>query len=247
MELPKIKINNFEGPFDLLLHLIKKNQVSIYNVKIYEITTQYLNYLNDMKEMDLEITSEFIVVAATLIEIKSKHLLPKPKKEEDEEEEDSEKNLLEKLILYKKIKNVSTFFKERYTSSGEVYSKKPEVIEEVKDVHDNEDILKNLNLLQLYAMFNNLIEIYNNKQNRANVIQKRIFVDKYKIEDKLDFIMDKITKEQVNSFKELVEKCECKMECIVTFLALLEMIKQRMVKVYQSENFANILIERRVE
>ena len=98
MELPKIKINNFEGPFDLLLHLIKKNQMSIYNVKIYEITTQYLNYLNEMKEMDLEITSEFIVVAATLIEIKSKHLLPKQKKEEEEDEEDSEKNLLEKLF-----------------------------------------------------------------------------------------------------------------------------------------------------
>ena len=167
MELPKIKINNFEGPFDLLLHLIKKNQMSIYNVKIYEITTQYLNYLNEMKEMDLEITSEFIVVAATLIEIKSKHLLPKQKKEEEEDEEDSEKNLLEKLILYKKIKNVSVFFKERYISSGEVYSKKPEVIEEVKDTHNNEDILKNLNLLQLYAMYNNLIEIYNNKQNRV--------------------------------------------------------------------------------
>ena len=247
MELPKIKINNFEGPFDLLLHLIKKNQMSIYNVKIYEITTQYLNYLNEMKEMDLEITSEFIVVAATLIEIKSKHLLPKQQKEEAEDEEDSEKNLLEKLILYKKIKNVSVFFKERYISSGEVYSKKPEVIEEVKDTHNNEDILKNLNLLQLYAMYNNLIEIYNNKQNRANVIQKRIFVDKYKIEDKLDFIMDKITNEHINTFKALVEKCECKMECIVTFLALLEMIKQRMVKVYQRDNFANILIERRME
>jgi len=247
MELPKIKINNFEGPFDLLLHLIKKNQMSIYNVKIYEITTQYLNYLNEMKEMDLEITSEFIVVAATLIEIKSKHLLPKQKKEEEEDEEDSEKNLLEKLILYKKIKNVSVFFKERYISSGEVYSKKPEVIEEIKDFHNNEDVLKNLSLLQLYAMFNNLIEIYNNKQNRVNVIEKRIFVDKYKIEDKLHFIMNKITNEHINSFKELVEKCECKMECIVTFLALLEMIKQRMVKVYQSDNFANILIERRME
>lgn len=247
MELPKIKINDFEGPFDLLLHLIKKNQMSIYNIKIYEITNQYLNYLNEMKEMDLEITSEFIVVAATLIEIKSKHLLPKPKKEEAEDEEDTEKNLLEKLILYKKIKNVSVFFKERYTSSGEVYSKKPEVIEEIKDNHKNEDILKNLNLLQLYAMFNNLLEIYNNKQNRANVIQKRIFVDKYKIEDKLDFIMDKITNEHINSFRELVDKCECKMECIVTFLALLEMIKQRMVKVYQSDNFQNILIERRIE
>lgn len=131
LELPKIKINDFEGPFDLLLHLIKKNQMSIYNVKIFEITNQYLKYLSDMKEMDLEITSEFIVVAATLIEIKSKYLLPKPKKQ-DEDEEDEEIKLIEKLIVYRKIKGVSSFFKERYLNAGEVYGKKPEIIEEKK-------------------------------------------------------------------------------------------------------------------
>ena len=99
MELPSIKIDNFEGPFDLLLHLIKKNQMNIYNVEIYKVTNQYLKYLERMKEMDLDITSEFIVVAATLIEIKSKTLLPKVKKEEEEEDdEDIEKKLLEKLI-----------------------------------------------------------------------------------------------------------------------------------------------------
>lgn len=244
MELPKIKINDFEGPFDLLLHLIKKNQMSIYNVKIFEITNQYLNYLNEMKEMDLEITSEFIVVAATLIEIKSKHLLPKSKKE-DENEEDEEKNLLEKLIVYKKIKSVSAFFRDRYISSGEVYGKKPEIIEEKKEDNSNMDLFKNTNLIELFNIYNNLLEIYNNKQNRNNVIQKKIFVDKYKIEDKLEFIKDKLMNENVSTFSEITKNCECKLECVVTFLALLEMIKQRMVKVYQSDNFMNILIERR--
>jgi len=246
MELPNIKINDFEGPFDLLLHLIKKNQMSIYNVKIFEITNQYLKYINEMKEMDLEITSEFIVVAATLIEIKSKYLLPKPKKE-DENEEDYEKNLLEKLIVYKKIKGVSTFFKERYISAGEVYGKKPEVIEDKREDVVNKDLFKDISLIELYNIYNNLLEIYNNKQNKNNVIQKKIYVDKYKIEDKLEYIMDKLKNENVNSFSELIENCECKLECIVTFLALLEMIKQRMVKVYQSDNFKNILIERRTE
>ncbi len=244
MELPKIKINDFEGPFDLLLHLIKKNQMSIYNVKIYEITNQYLNYINEAKKMDLEITSEFIVVAASLIEIKSKHLLPKYKKE-DENEEDVEKNLLEKLIVYKKIKGVSAFFKERYTSTGEVYGKKPEIIEEKKEDTSNQDLLKDLDLIQLYNIYNNLLEIYNNKQNRNNVIQKKIYVDKYKIEDKLEYLMNKLKNENINSFAEIIKECECKLECVVTFLALLEMIKQRMVKVYQSDNFRNILIERR--
>lgn len=246
MELPKIKIKDFEGPFDLLLHLIKKNQMSIYNVKIFEITNQYLKYINEMKEMDLDITSEFIVVAATLIEIKSKHLLPKPKKEE-ENEEDQEKNLLEKLIVYKKIKGVSGFFKERYTSAGEVYSKKPELIEDKREVIVTKDLFKDINLIDLFNIYNNLLEIYNNKQNRNNVIQKRIYVDRYKIEDKLEFIMDKLKNENFNSFSEFIENCECKLECVVTFLALLEMIKQRMIKVYQSDSFTKILIERRAE
>lgn len=245
MELPKIKINDFEGPFDLLLHLIRKNQMDIYNVQIYSITNQYLNYLNTMKEMDLEITSEFIVVAATLIEIKSKHLLPKQIVEEDEE--DNEKMLIEKLILYKKIKGVSAYFKDKYLNSGEIYSKKPEIIEEKKEPINNTDLFKNVTLLDLYNIYNNLLEIYNNKQNKANVIERKIFVDKYKIEDKLDYIVEKIKNGHIKTFKDLVVDSECKMETIVTFLALLEMIKQRMINVYQTENFANIIIERRNE
>lgn len=246
MELPKIKINDFEGPFDLLLHLIKKNQMNIYNVKIFEITNQYLNYLNEMKEMDLEITSEFIVVAATLIEIKSKHLLPKVKKEE-ENEEDEEKNLLEKLIVYKKIKGVSMFFRNRYVSAGEVYGKKPEIIEERKEDTSKVDLFKNTNLIELYNIYNNLLEIYNNKQNKNNVIQKKIYIDKYKIEDKLEFIRNRLIDGKVSTFSEIIKDCECKLECVVTFLALLEMIKQRMVKVYQNDNFTKILIERRTD
>ena len=123
MELLKIKIADFEGPFDLLLHLIKKNKMDIYNIEIYKITNQYLESLNEMKEMDLEITSEFVVIAATLIEIKSKKLLPKVKVEEEESEEDIEKRLMEKLIEYKKFKAVSEFFKNsiRIRPSPSVY------------------------------------------------------------------------------------------------------------------------------
>lgn len=245
MELPKIKIDNFEGPFDLLLHLIKKNQMNIYNVEIYKVTNQYLQYLDKMKEMDLDITSEFIVIAATLIEIKSKTLLPKVKKEEDEEdEEDIEKKLLEKLILYKKIKESTNFFREKYSDLGSIYTKKPEIIEEVKTETKNEDILKNVTLLDLYNIFNNLLEIYRNKQNKANVIEKKIYVDKYKVEDKLEFLTGKIQSGSVIEFDDLIAECECKIECVVTFLALLELIKQKVVRVYQASSFGNIIIER---
>ncbi|ACD51131.1 MULTISPECIES: segregation/condensation protein A [Clostridium] len=245
MDFPSIKIKDFEGPFDLLLHLIKKNQMDIYNVEISKITNQYLKYIDEMKFMDLEITSEFIVVAATLIEIKSKHLLPKIKKDEEEDEEDQEKNLIEKLILYKKIKKAAEFFKDRYVNSGELYTKKPEIIEEINLTNNNEDIFKNLTLLELYNMYNNLLEIYNNKQNKANVIQKRIYVDKYKIEDKLKYLLGLIENNEVSKFSEIIDKCECKLECIVSFLALLEMVKLKKVRVYQSDSFDNILIERR--
>ena len=252
MELLNIKVADFEGPFDLLLHLIKKNKMDIYNIEIYKITNQYLEYLNEMKEMDLEITSEFVVIAATLIEIKSKKLLPKVKVEEEENEEDIEKRLMEKLIEYKKFKNVSSFFKERYTSSGEVFSKKPEIIEEKEKTTENEvesfeDIFKNITLLDLYNIYNRVLETYREKQNVENVVQKKIYVDKFKIEDKMNTLIKKFDDVEVLEFKSIIEESECKMETVVTFLALLELIKIRIIKVYQDENFGNILMKKRRE
>ena len=245
MGLPNVKVTDFDGPFDLLLHLIRKNKMDIYNVEIYEITSQYLRYLDEMKQMDLEITSEFIVIAATLIEIKSKKLLPKAK-EEVVDEEDIEKKLLEKLIIYKKIKESTNFFRNRYISAGNIYTKKPEIIEEIKTGPvDNDDIFKNLTLLDLYHIYNNLLEVYMNKQNKGNVIQKKIYVDKYKIEDKVLYLNERLNENKATEFSELMCECECKIECVVTFLAMLEMIKQRLIKVYQNTNFGEILIERR--
>ncbi|MGL5379979.1 segregation/condensation protein A [Clostridium sp.] len=245
MEMPKIKVANFEGPFDLLLHLIKKHEMDIYNVEIYKITNQYLQYLDEMKVMDLEITSEFVVVAATLIEIKSKKLLPKVKVV-DESEEDIEKNLMEKLIEYKKIKLVSEFFKDKYVNSGEVYSKKPEIIiEEELDKKPVEDSLKNISLLELYNIYNRIIESYYLKQNVENVIQKKIYIDKYKLEDKMDYVLEKFKKDNIFSFESIINESECKLEVVVTFLALLELIKLRMITIYQDESFGNILVKRR--
>ncbi|WP_299997041.1 segregation/condensation protein A [uncultured Clostridium sp.] len=246
MELPKIKVADFEGPFDLLLHLIKKNKMDIYNIEIYKVTNQYLEYLNTRKVMDLEITSEFIVVAATLIEIKSKNLLPKIKIETEENEEDIEKRLMERLIEYKKIKAVSEFFKERYINQGEVYSKKPEIIEEVKsEVINNSDIFKNITLLDLYNIYNKILENFREKQNNFNIVQKKIYVDKYKVEDKMNEILNKVTSNNIIKFESLMKESSCKLETVVIFLALLELIKIRTINVYQDESFGNILIKRR--
>lgn len=243
MDFLKIKVADFEGPFDLLLHLIRKNKMNIKNVEIYKITNQYLNYLDELKEMDLEVTSEFIVVAATLIEIKSKTLLPKPKVIE-EDEEDIEKKLLEKLILYKKIKESTVFFNNRYSNLGCIYTKKPEIIEEKASTVNNEDLFQNISLIDLYQIYNNLIELYFSKQNKVNVVQKKIQTDKYKIEEKYDYLIEKFKSSRTLEFNDIIIECECKMECVVTFLALLELIKQREVKIYQSQSFGDIFIER---
>ena len=248
MELPKIKVADFEGPFDLLLHLIKKNKMDIYNIEIYKITNQYLRYLDEMKEMDLEITSEFIVIAATLIEIKSKSLLPKVKVE-DENEEDIENKLKLRLIEYKQIKAVSSFFKERHINSGEIYSKKPEIIEieEEKAPKCNEDIFKNLTLIDLYNIYNNILDTYHNKQNNINVVQRKIYTDKYKVEDKMKELLDRFNNSNVIEFRSIIKESESKLETVVTFLALLELIKLRVIIAYQEGNFKEILMKRRVE
>ncbi|MBU5590735.1 segregation/condensation protein A [Clostridium sp. MSJ-4] len=236
-----IKISNFEGPFDLLLHLIKKNEMDIYNVKIHQITNQYIQYIKEMQELDLEVTSEFIVMAATLIEIKSRMLLPKMKN--SEEEENYKEDLVEKLIEYKKFKKAAEYFRKLKGETGEVYSKKPEIIEE-KTLKNNEELLKDITMLELYNLYSELIQNYINKRNTNNVIEKEIPIDRYKIEDKMEHIKIILTEINGTTFSEIMNRCDCKLEVVVTFLALLELIKEKFIKVVQEDNFSRIYIER---
>ncbi|EJO5348563.1 segregation/condensation protein A [Clostridium botulinum] len=240
-----IKIHNFDGPFDLLLHLIKKNKMEIYDVSIYEITNQYLQYLNKMEELDLEITSEFIVMAATLIEIKSKYLLPKKEDDdEDDDEKDPKKELLNKLLEYKKFKAAAEFFKARQKISGVCFSKKPEIIEVKNKETTIEELLKNVTMLILYNTYNDLINHYSNKMNENTEFKGEIQLDEYKIEDKTEYIGKKIGSKEKWLFSDFIKECSCKMEVVVTFLAILELIKLKTIQVYQSNNFNDIHIER---
>lgn len=242
MEMPTIKISNFDGPFDLLLHLIKKNQMDIKNIKIVEIINQYLDYISLMKELDLEIISEFIVMAATLIEIKSKSLLPKDKSIEVEENIDLENELKNKLVEYTKFKNISEFFKKKDIMYGEVFTKKAEIIE--LDVEEFNDLsyLQGISMSELYKIYINLIEKFAEKKN-TTVIERKINVDKYKIQDKIEFIKSEMKYNGILRFSDLTYSCECKLEVIVTFLAILEMIKVEEIKILQYDNFEEIIIE----
>lgn len=242
MEMPIIKISNFDGPFDLLLHLIKKNEMSINDIKIEEIINQYLKYISIMQELDLEITSEFIVMAATLIEIKSKTLLP-VEKNDVEELEDPQVELMNKLIEYTKFKKVSEYFKKKDLMHGKVFPKKAEIVEVEIDEDFSNSYLKNLSMVDLYKIYKNLIDKYNEKQN-TTIIERKINVDKYKVNDKIKYIRDKIKLSNIIKFSDLSFECECKLEVIVTFLAILEMIKIGQVKILQYDNFEEIIIER---
>ena len=236
-----IKVENFEGPFDLLLHLIKKNEMDIYDIKIYEITTQYLEYITQMKEMDLEVTSEFIVTAATLIEIKSKMLLPKSKDETAaENEEDPRNELISKLLEYKKFKEASVFLKQH--ELGMVYAKKPEII--IETDFDEKDIFKDITMLKLYNLYNELMERYRSKINTENRMEKLLSIENYKIEDKMILIKEKFEHRNKFSFSYIVKECNSKIEVIVTFLALLELIKLKDIQVVQEDTFEEIIIER---
>lgn len=239
-----IKIENFEGPFDLLLHLIKKNEMSIYDIRIHDITTQYLDYINSIKDMDLEVTSEFIVIAAALLEIKSKMMLPKDvEQEEESEDEDPRAELMEKLIAYRRFKLAADYLRKREGNVEVMFSKKPEIIEDTDECYDNEDLLKGITILKLFNVYSDLLNKYTNKMNTVNHMERRISVDKFKIEDKIIELSKRLKHEKRLIFSEVIKNCESKMEIVVSFLALLELIKLRTISVMQEENFNEIYIE----
>lgn len=238
-----IKISNFEGPFDLLLHLIKKNQMDIYNISILEITNQYLTYLGEMKKLDLDIASEFIVMATTLIELKSKVLLPKSKEPENEEVDET-RDLIDKLVQYKKFKGAADYLLERQADTGISFTKRPEIIEDKRDKKlEAKDILKGITMKELYTMYMELIEIYKNKMNESFNMEERIQVELFKIEDKMDYLSNIIEESGRTTFSKVVMASRGKTEVIVTFLALLELIKLKRIKVVQEGNFSEIFLE----
>jgi len=213
----------FEGPLDLLLHLIKLNKIDIYDIPIALITKQYLEYIELMKEVDLNIASDFLLMAATLIYIKSRMLLPK---QEQFEEEDPRQELVEKLIEYQKFKEASQILRERYQVWSLAFPRKTSKEEEF--------ILQELSIFDLLTAFKKLFE----------TSEPEIYIPKeyIKIEDKIGQILDLLKIKKSIVFDELFKPGVSKIEIIVTFLALLELLKLRVIKAYQERPFGKILI-----
>ena len=238
----EVKLQAFEGPLDLLLHLIDKNKVNIYDIPIVEITDQYMEYVKAMDKQDLNIVSEFLVMAATLLDIKSKMLLPK-EVNEDEEEENPRQELVEKLLEYKMYKYMSYELKDKHQDAGNSICKPPTIPEEVKKYEppvDLEKLLDGLSLNKLEQIFKDVIKRQEDKIDPIRSKFSKIEKEEVSLEDKIDYILNYAIEHNNFSFRKLLEKQKSKTQIIVTFLAVLELMKMGKINIVQRYIFGDI-------
>ncbi len=232
----KYKLSNFEGPLDLLLHLIRDKKLDIKEVRLSEITGQYLEYMQELSELELEKQSDFIDMAATLIEIKSKSLLPKV--EVEEEEEDTEAELIRKLEEYKLLKEASEELKKH--ENVDRFYKEPD-----KSANDFKIVLKDFNLEKLIKAFANIL--HKAEVRSAVPLERKVEKDRFTVKDKVFEIKHTLIDKKELSFFEMFDDSFSKMEIITTFMAILELLKLQQILVEQSEQFADIIIKRNEE
>ena len=232
--LYKIKLPEFEGPMDLLLHLIRENKVDIYDIPISLITGQYLQYIEIMKELDLEIAGEFLVMAATLIQIKSRLMLPPDEEAPPEELEDPRFELVQRLLEYQAYKDAAGILKEKEEETLKIFSRQPEQLEEEEALMP-ELYLFDVNLFDLLAAFNKLLS-------NAPPEMRTITRETLTVKDKMMHIADIIENLESIRFEELFNSAFSRVQLIVTFLALLELLRLGLARVYQEKEFGNIWI-----
>jgi segregation and condensation protein A len=239
-----VKLEVFEGPLDLLLHLIDKNKVNIYDIPIAMITEQYLEYIEAMETRDMEVMSEFLVMAATLVHIKSRMLLPKEVLEE-EEEDDPRKELVERLLEYKMYKYISYELKDKQVDASKVLYKKPDIPKEVADFKEEVDVsslLSDLTLHKLNMVFNSVMKKQVDKIDPIRSHFGRIEKEEVNQEEKMLYVERYAREHKRFSFRALLEEQCSKMELIVTFLCVLELMKTGKLNILQEEIFDDILI-----
>ena len=243
MALP-VKIENFEGPLDLLLHLIDVNKFNIFDIPIVEITEQYLEFVRNMETKDLNVMSEFLVMAATLLEIKAKMLLP-VEVNEDGEEIDPREELVQKLLEYKMYKYMSYELKDRMQDAAKAMYKDPPIPAEVEgyiEPVDLEKLLGDLTLKKLNEIFQSVMKRQNDKVDPIRSKFGKIEKEEVSLEDKLDFVEQYAVEHGTFSFKKMLEGQKSKMQIVVTFLAVLELMKTGKIVIRQEATFSDIII-----
>jgi segregation and condensation protein A len=243
-----VKLQVFEGPLDLLLYLIEKNKVNIYDIPIVEITNQYMEYLTEMKKRDLNILSEFLVMAATLIDIKSKMLLPS-NPDEEEEEEDPRAELVQQLLEYKMYKCMAYELKDRQIDAERVMYKAPTIPDEVaafEEPVDLEELVSDVTLAKLNEIFQSIMKKQVDKIDPVRSKFGKIQKEEVSLEERMNYLEDYAKTHRQFSFRNLLAGQSGKMEVIVTFLAILELMKMGKIFIYQDHIFDDIRIDSKV-
>lgn len=234
----QIKLSNFEGPLDLLLYLIKKNEIDIYDINVSQITRQYLEYIELMKILDLEIAGEFILMAATLIRIKAKMLLPKDPDAIEEDDEDPRNDLVKQLLEYKRFKEVADDLSDKEDHQRRLYSRKNFDKEKqyVKEFDDTADLVSDISLFDLLSAFKYALE------NRPVETAHQVGEVGATVEDQINYVIGFLEAHERVTFFELVEPLKTRLMLIVTFMAILELIKTHRLIVQQAQTFGDIYI-----
>lgn len=233
-----ISIDNFEGPLDLLLHLVKESNIDICDIKIDEITEKYLDYIRKQDELNINVSSSYLVMASELMYIKSKSLLPKVKNDNDEEvdEELTRENLINKLIEYKKYKELTPTFKKLEEDRKNIYIKSPEKVSEYTDNHEY-GVLSSNDLLEAFKKF---LE----RKEKEKPLNTTVTNKEYSVRDRKKCIRNILHNKRKAYLEEFIEEYN-RPYLVVTFLGILEMVKEKEVIIKQDKNFDKILVELR--
>lgn len=238
----KISLPQFEGPFDLLLFFIERDELDIQDIPIYKITQDFLDYIKALEEMNIEVASEFILVAATLMKIKTKMLLPRKEINEEGEEIDPREELVQKLLEYKQYKAVLESLKEMeenrslHVSRGSL----KEEVQEIMNLYDYDAQLEPVSLFRLFKSFHRVIENMNERKNR---IEHQVIPYHYTLEEEKDKLFQRLTSAKKSRFEEIFEECKTKIHAVFIFLAMLELIQQQKLSIQVGDGYNNLWLE----
>jgi segregation and condensation protein A len=232
-----VRLETFEGPLDLLLHLIKKNEVNIYDIPIALVTQQYLDYLDLMAELNLDVVGEFLVMAATLIHIKSRMLLPRPDPSQEDPDEDPREALMRQLVEHQRFKAAAELLHEREIQRSAQWGRPDERLADVVGEPPEPEV--EVDLFSLMAAFRQVLE---RARHRPHVV---LPPEQISIESRIDQLTARLSETDACGFEELFADVDTRAGMIVTFLALLEMIRLKLVRVFQQGNFGPIRIYKR--
>jgi segregation and condensation protein A len=237
LEAYPVRLENFEGPLDLLLHLIKKSEVSIYDIPITLITAQYLEYIDLMQELNLDVAGEFLVMAATLIHIKSRLLLPRPDPAQEDPEEDPREALIRRLLEHQKFKAAAELLHERETLRSAQWTRPDGPIAEIAGEAPEPEI--EVDLFSLISAFRAVVE-------RAKA-RPKIYLpsEQMPIEDRIEQLLQRLSETEACGFDDLFQDMQTRAGLVVTFLAILEIIRLKLIRVFQGGNLAPIRVYKR--